>query len=167
MSHITNKIHDQRHLTRFIRIGEPATVRRFAQLPGFLFEEEAFKPITNEGKILYTMLLRRTELSRQHGWTDKQGRVYIYFTIEETVELLHCGRQKAVNTLRELQQVSLLEIRRQGCGRPNRLYPRFYEALSDCEVSESVLGKPDNGFPDSGGVPFADDGSSDHGTPEG
>ncbi len=77
------------------------------------------------------------------------------------MDLLHCGRQKAVNTLRELQQVRLLEICRQGCGRPNRLYPMFCEEAPEREVPVTVRGKPDDG-----GVPFTDDGSSDNGTPE-
>lgn len=137
MSRITNKVHDSRHITRYLSISAPAQVRHFAQLPSFLFEQEAFQPLTNEGKILYTMLLRRSELSRRHGWTDSQGHVYIYFTIEETVALLHCGRQKAVDTLRELQRSGLLEIKRQGCGKPNRLYPRFYdEAMQVCDAAE-------------------------------
>ena len=175
MSHITNKVHDQSHRTRYIRLDAPAQIRHFAQIPSFLFDEPAFQPLTNEGKLLYTMLLRRSELSRKHRWTDKQGCVFIYYTIEETTELLHCSRQKAVNTLRELQRSGLLEIRRQGCGRPNRLYPRFFDetqtaaqeaeeltgaydnlrhkALRDWEaeeVPESVLGFPDNGEPDNG-----------------
>ena len=166
MSRMTNKIRRLSCATRYISVNEPAKIQRFAQMPSFLFEHEDFKPITNEAKVLYTMLLRRSELSRQHGWTDKQGRVYIYFTIEETVDLLHCGRQKAVNTLRELLRVRLLEIRRQGCGRPNRLYPMFCEDTPDREVPVTVRGKPDDGFPDNGGVPFTDGGSSDNGTPE-
>ena len=175
MSHITNKVHDQSHRTRYISLDAPAQIRQFAQIPSFLFDEPAFRPLTNEGKILYTMLLRRSELSRKHRWTDKQGCVFIYYTIEETAELLHCSRQKAVNTLRELQHSGLLEIRRQGCGRPNRLYPRFFDeapkaeedaeelsgaydnlrhaALRDWEageVPEAVLGLSDNGKPGNG-----------------
>ena len=137
MSRITNKVRDSRHITRYLSLSAPAQVRHFAQLPSFLFEQEAFRPLTNEGKILYTMLLRRSELSHRHGCADSQGRIYIYFTIEETVALLHCGRQKAVDTLRELQHSGLLEIKRQGCGNPNRLYPRFFdETTQPCENAE-------------------------------
>lgn len=144
MSHITNKVHDQSHRTRYISLDAPAQIRHFAQIPSFLFDEPAFRPLTNEGKILYTMLLRRSELSRKHRWTDKQGCVFIYYTIEETTELLHCSRQKAVNTLRELQHSGLLEIRRQGCGRPNRLYPRFFDEAPKAEDAEELSAVYDN-----------------------
>ena len=40
----------------------------------------------------------------------------------QVVDLLHCGRQKAVNTLRELQYAGLVEIQKQGCGKPCLLY---------------------------------------------
>ena len=43
----------------------------------------------------------------------------------EVVDLLHCGRQKAVNTLRELQYAGLVEIQKQGCGKPNRIFPKI------------------------------------------
>ncbi len=43
--------------------------------------------------------------------------VYLYYPICEVVALLHCGRQKAVNALRELQYAGLVEIQKQGCGK--------------------------------------------------
>ena len=61
-------------------------------------------------KVLYAFILRRTELSRKNGWADEYGRIYLYYPICEVVDLLHCGRQKAVNTLRELQYAGLVEI---------------------------------------------------------
>lgn len=64
-------------------------------------------------------ILRRAELSRKNGWADEYGRIYLYYPICEVVGLLHCGRQKAVNTLRELQYAELIEIKKQGCGKPN------------------------------------------------
>ena len=68
----------------------------------FLFEAPTFKPLSNEAKVLYAFILRRTELSRKNGWADDCGRIFLYYPICEVVDLLHCGRQKAVNTLREL-----------------------------------------------------------------
>jgi len=73
------------------------------------------------------VILRRAELSRKNNWADENGRVFIYYATDEVVTLLHCGRQKAVNTLRELQRAELVEIKKQGCGKPNRIYPKTYE----------------------------------------
>ena len=50
------------------------------------------------------------------------------------VDLLHCGRQKAVNTLRELQYAGLVEIQKQGCGKPNRIFPKSYEAVPNTDL---------------------------------
>ena len=57
------------------------------------------------------------------------GFLYLYYPICEVVGLLHCGRQKAVNTLRELQYAELIDIKKQGCGKPNCIYPKSYEAV--------------------------------------
>ena len=89
------------------------------------------------------MVLRRAGLSRKNGWADEYDRVYLYYPINEVTTLLHCGRQKAVDTLRELQYAGLLEIRKQGCGKPNRIYPKWYEAVPDADVKKSGHGTPE------------------------
>ena len=106
-------------MTNTIYIHQPEKAFSFTRLPNFLFEAPTFKPLSNEAKVLYTFILRRTELSRKNGWADDCGRIFLYFPIYEVVTLLHCGRQKAVNTLRELQYAGLVEIQKQGCGKPN------------------------------------------------
>ena len=90
-------------MTNTIYIHQPEQAFSFTRLPNFLFEAPTFKPLSNEAKVLYAFILRRTELSRKNGWADDCGRIFLYYPICEVVDLLHCGRQKAVNTLRELQ----------------------------------------------------------------
>lgn len=109
-------------MTNTIYIHQPEQAFSFTRLPNFLFEAPTFKPLSNEAKVLYTFILRRTELSRKNGWADDCGRIFLYYPICEVVDLLHCGRQKAVNTLRELQYAGLVEIQKQGCGKPNRIF---------------------------------------------
>ena len=123
-----------------IYIHQPEKAVSFTRLPNFLFEAPTFTPLSNEAKVLYAFILRRTELSRKNGWADEYGRIYLYYPICEVVALLHCGRQKAVNTLRELQYAGLVEIQKQGCGKPNRIYPnpmkRFQTPTSRNPVME-------------------------------
>lgn len=83
-----------------------------------------FQPLFNEAKLLYAFILRWAELSRKNGWADEYGRIYLYYPICEVVDLLHCGWQKAVNTLRELQYAKLIDIKKQGCGKTNCIYPK-------------------------------------------
>ena len=94
------------------------TVRSEKTLIYEALQTPTFKPLSNEAKVLYAFILRRTELSRKNGWADDCGRIFLYYPICEVVTLLHCGRQKAVNTLRELQYAGLVEIQKQGCGKP-------------------------------------------------
>lgn len=108
-------------MTNTIYIHQPEKAFSFTRLPNFLFEAPTFQPLSNEAKVLYAFVLRRAELSRKNGWADEYGRVYLYYPICEVVALLRCGRQKAVNTLRELQYAGLVEIQKQGCGKPNRI----------------------------------------------
>ena len=71
------------------------------------------------------------------------GFLYLYYPICEVVGLLHCGRQKAVNTLRELQYAELIDIKKQGCGKPNCIYPKSYEAVSNADFKKSGFGTPE------------------------
>ena len=127
-----------------IYIHQPEKSVSFTRLPNFLFEAPTFTALPNEAKLLYAFILRRTELSRKNGWADEYGRIYLYYPIYEVVELLHCGRQKAVNTLRELQYAGLVEIQKQGCGKHNRIYPKSYEAVPNTDFKKSRSGTPED-----------------------
>ncbi len=130
-------------MTAYIHIHQKPKAVSFTQLPNFLFEAPVYQSLSNEAKILYAMILRRTELSRKNGWADEYGRIYLYYPICEVVALLHCGRQKAVNTLRELQYAELIDIKKQGCGKPNRIYPKSYEAVPNTDFKKSGCGVPE------------------------
>ena len=60
--------------------------------------------------------------SIKNGWIDNQGRVFIYYSIKNICVDLNCGTQKACKLLDELEKVGALERKRQGLGRPNKLY---------------------------------------------
>ena len=47
-------------------------------------------------------MLDRMSLSVRNGWFDKENRVYIYFSIEDTMEYLNVGKNKALKTIQEL-----------------------------------------------------------------
>lgn len=130
-------------MTAYIHLHQKPKAASFTQLPNFLFEAPTYQPLSNEAKILYAMILRRTDLSRKNGWADEYDRIYLYYPINEVVGLLRCGRQKAVNILRELQYADLIAIKKQGCGKPNRIYPKSYEAVSNTDFKDSRSGTPE------------------------
>ena len=66
--------------------------------------------------------LDRVSLSIKNGWVDENGRVFIYYSVINICKILNCGTQKACKLLDELETFGALERRRQGLGKPNKLY---------------------------------------------
>ncbi len=109
--------------------GMEAEQYSFYRIPKILFTEECFKQLSCEAKVLYGLLLDRMGLSDKNRWVDEQNRVYIIFTVENIVELLNCGRQKAIRCLAELdteKEIGLIEKKRPGLGKPNVIYVKNF-----------------------------------------
>lgn len=94
----------------------------FIKLPKCLVENECFIELSMDARLLYAFFLDRVSLSIKNGWIDNQGRGFIYYSIKNICEDLNCGTQKACKLLDELEKVGALERKRQGLGRPNKLY---------------------------------------------
>jgi DNA-binding transcriptional regulator GbsR (MarR family) len=67
-------------------------------------------------------MIDRIGLSRKNGWIDEKDRVYIFFTLDDIMEQLHCAKEKASKLISELNAVGLIETKRQGLGRANIIY---------------------------------------------
>ena len=68
-------------------------------------------------------------LSEEHGWYDEDGRVFIYYTVEEIADDLCCGRDKAMEAAAELDKTKgagLIERVRQGQGKPTKIYVKRF-----------------------------------------
>ena len=104
----------------------------FYRVPKALVKADLFQKMSGDAKLLYAVLLDRMSLSIKNGWQDKDGNTYIFCTIEEVMDSIHCARQKAVKLLDELEQdFQLIERRRQGLGKPNLIYVKdLYAGLS-------------------------------------
>lgn len=94
----------------------------FYRIPKLLFTDEHLKTMSCDAKLLYGILLARMELSQKNRWLDKNGRVFIYYSIENIMEAMGCAHGKAGRLLKELVDRGLLEKKRQGLGLPDRLY---------------------------------------------
>ena len=116
---------------------------KFFRVPKVLFEAR-YKNLSTDAKVLYSLLFERMELSRKNGWHDDDGSVYIYFTLEEVCEVLGCGHDKATKLFCELENYSLLRRRKQGCGKPAKLYVlKFYEECENSAVLNADLPQSD------------------------
>ena len=104
----------------------------FLRVPKILLQHEEYYGISAEAKLLYSLLLDRTGISRRNGWKDDQDRVYIIFTIDEIRESLSCGNKKAIQLLDELEnKAGLIERKRQGLGKPNLIYVKSFIRVVD------------------------------------
>lgn len=73
--------------------GQQSDLFTFYRVPKVLFTNERFWNISADAKMLYGILLDRMSLSAKNGWIDKNGRVYIIFTIDEAKMALNCAEQ--------------------------------------------------------------------------
>ena len=65
----------------------------------------------------------------KNGWYDEDGRVYIYYTVEEICADMNCGRDKAMKMLADLDTrkgAGLINRVKQGQGKPTKLYVRRF-----------------------------------------
>ena len=129
--------------------GDESNLFSFYRIPRQLITGDAFKSLSTDAKLLYGLLLDRMSLSAKHGWYDKQGRVYIYYTLEEIQADMNCGHEKAVKLLAELDTskgFGLIERVKQGQGRPAKIYVKKFATT---DVPEAPISAPISDFPDS------------------
>ena len=123
--------------------GTEADQFSFYRIPKALFTNECFKDLSSDAKILYGLMLDRMSLSIKNQWFDEENRAYIYFSIEDIMELLNCGRNKAVKSLQELDDekgIGLIEKRRQGFGKVTIIYVKSF-IQEGCEEEKKEKSK--------------------------
>lgn len=129
--------------------GMEAEQHTFYRIPKVLFTAECFQSLSCEAKVLYGLLLDRMSLSLKNRWLDEEDRVYIFFTVEEIMELMRCKTQKAIKLLKELDSesgIGLIEKRRLGLGKPNVIYVKNFiikESKSPQETTQ-MAEKPES-----------------------
>ena len=112
----------------------------FYRLPKIFFEKDEFIDVSLEIKVLYSLMLERSNLSSTNGWFDNKGRVYIIFTIDDVKKYIGCSDKKAVNLMNDLEKVYfLIERKRQGLGKPNIIYVKnFIKETVDNSIDKYV-----------------------------
>lgn len=107
----------------------------FYRIPRPLFFHPELLTLSNDAKLLYSLLLDRLSLSMSSQWFDELGRIYIYYTVSEVQFMLNCAKQKALQLLAELERAGLIERKRQGLCKPDMLYVNLLpEIESYCAV---------------------------------
>lgn len=96
----------------------------YYRVPKTLFTGPCYKDLSADAVLLYGLLLDRMGLSGRNSaaFSDRHGHIFIYYTLNEVCAVLGCGHDKATRLFVELETHGLLIRKRQGKGKPNRLY---------------------------------------------
>lgn len=129
--------------------GDEAEQYTFYRIPKVLFTDPAYRRISSDAKILYGLMLDRMGLSVRNGWLDDCQRVFIYFTLEDALEYLCCGHTKAVSLFGELDKGGLIERKKQGQGKPTKIYVKNFVRKAEVLTSKKRKSKvPQTGSQD-------------------
>ena len=121
--------------------GNGADAFSFYRIPKLLFTYDYFKNLSTDAKVLYGLMLDRMGLSVKNRWFDSDNRAYIYFSIEDAMELLNCGKNKAIKSMQELdneQGIGLIEKRRQGMGKANIIYVKSFSVVENSKFTNQT-----------------------------
>lgn len=99
----------------------------FMAYPRFLLDCN----LSETAKLVYVLLLDRAKLSgKNEGWTDEQGRVFLFFTIEGIAQTIHKSAMTVKKALSALDRAGWITRKRQGIGRPSRIYVMLPPAMA-------------------------------------
>ena len=101
----------------------------YIPVPRFLMD----LPLSNNARLLYGLLLSRTQLSQRNGWADEKGGAYAIYTISQLAADLHRSPRTAENALKELEEAGLLQRVRQGWNKPNKIFLMLPDSLPDAQ----------------------------------
>lgn len=116
--------------------GNETSQFRFYRVPKALFGGD----LSLEAVTLYGMMLDRVGLSAKNGWMDSLGRVFIYFVQKDVQKFLRCGHNRATAFMRELERFGLIERKRQGLGKPAKIYVKNFSGCENSAPENAVNG---------------------------
>ena len=95
----------------------------YIKFPNEFFEEPLNNAISITAKVLYTRLSARLELSEKNkAFQDKDGTPFIYYTVEELAHELGCGITTIKKSMKELEDIGLINRVRQYACKANKIY---------------------------------------------
>ena len=103
-------------------------------LPRFILRGE----YSINAKLLYALLLGRTQLSQKSGWVSEDGDVYVIYTIRQMANDLNRSERTVKAALAELENAGLIIRVRQGWNRANRI---FLQLPDEVQLSSRPEGK--------------------------
>lgn len=112
---------------------KPQTAARydFYLIPKLIIDHEAFDGIDYGAKLLYSLMLSRASLSATNAqdFTDEGGNLYIIYTVEQVMENMRCSNKTAIKMIKQLDDIGLIEKKRQGQGKPSIIYVKDFATV--------------------------------------
>jgi Response regulator of citrate/malate metabolism len=122
---------------------KPNTARQFNfyQIPKSIIDNKIFTALDGWSIILYGMFLNRASLSAENynDYTDQNGDLYIIFTVEEAMQRCHKSKPSCVKYFKQLEDVGLIEKKRQGLGRPSIIYVKDFSCVDPVYLLKSNI----------------------------
>lgn len=101
-------------------------LERFYALPKMLFENDNYKKLRLESKVIYALFKDRLSLSLKNGWIDENGFVFLMYSNAKLAEMINCSKSTLLKVKKELLKYGLIyEIRQSNSEKgnlPNRIY---------------------------------------------
>ena len=108
---------------------------QYIKFPIFLLDMK----LSHTAKLIYAVLLDRTNLSKVNGWIDEQGRVYIIYPVTSIAETLHKGVSVIKEGLGALDRAGLTE-RKRNFSAPDTIYVKL--PTEGLKTDPQTAGKP-------------------------
>ena len=105
-----------------------------------------FKSVSINAKWTYSLLLDRMMASRKNAerFHDKNG-MYLLFNQDEIAELIGASKRTVIRIFKELEESGLIETRKQGFGKAQKIYLRKLSELSEMYSETSSKKSCQNG----------------------
>lgn len=99
---------------------------RYFPMAWVLWEDDHYRDLRSDCKVLYSMMKNRLELSAKNGWVDEVGRVYIEFSNAEIQRYFNCSKPTAIKMKKDLSDYGLIYEYSQFSNADGQLANRIY-----------------------------------------
>lgn len=114
----------------------------YYQMPQELFDNESYKYLSIEAKVIYSFLLNRMNLSKINKWINDKGEIYLIYTRKEIQSKLNISDKPVTRAFKELRETNLIKEEKQGFGKPNLIYIgkiEHTELQKECISTENYI----------------------------
>ena len=118
----------------------------FIALPDWLMYGKDYTSLSIEEKVLYSAIKRRWDVSSINSdkWTDKKGKIYCYYSVEDVMDLTRRTKSTAIAMLKSLEDIGLISRINHGQGKPSFTYVHVPESAASETPNDNASQKSKN-----------------------